>query len=138
MNDLTRGELAKLGGVNPETIRYYERSGLLPEAPRSESGYRLFAPDMVRRIRFIKRAQAVGFSLHEIKRLLDIKVAVDATRSDVREMVSGKISEIDEKIAALVAMKETLLNLESLCDGDDHPASECPILERFDEELVQA
>ena len=50
MNDLTRGELAKLGGVNPETVRYYERSGLLPEAPRSESNYRLFAPDMVRRI----------------------------------------------------------------------------------------
>jgi DNA-binding transcriptional MerR regulator len=138
MIDLTRGELAKLGGVNPETIRYYERSGLLPEAPRSEAGYRLFAPDMVRRIRFIKRAQAVGFSLHEIKRLLDIKVAADATRSDVREMVSGKINEIEEKIAALVAMKETLLNLESLCDGDDHPASECPILERFDDEMVQA
>ncbi|MFN8373075.1 MAG: heavy metal-responsive transcriptional regulator [Anaerolineae bacterium] len=133
MSDLTRGELAKLGGVNPETIRYYERSGLLPEAPRSEAGYRLFDPNTVRRIRFIKRAQAVGFSLNEIKRLLDIKVAADATRGDVREMVSVKIVEIDEKIEALNAMKHTLTQLEDMCCGDDHPASECPILEHFED-----
>lgn len=138
MNDLTRGEIAKLGGVNPETIRYYERNGLLPEAPRSEAGYRLFDSTAVRRIHFIKRAQAVGFSLHEIKRLLDIKVSVDATRADVREMVSTKISEIDEKLAALNAMKHTLLSLETLCSGDDHPVSECPILERFEDDMVQA
>jgi Zn(II)-responsive transcriptional regulator len=133
--EITRGELAKRGGVNPETIRYYERSGLLPEAPRSNAGYRLFSPTSVRRIRFIKRAQAVGFSLEEIKRLLDIKVAADATRADVRSMVSAKIVEIDEKLAALNAMKQTLQNLEAMCCGDDHPASECPILESFEVEV---
>jgi Zn(II)-responsive transcriptional regulator len=138
MNELTRGELAKLGGVNPETIRFYERNGLVPAPPRSDAGYRLFDAGMVTRIHFIKRAQAVGFSLHEIKRLLDIKVAEDSTRADVRGMVSVKIAEIDEKIAALNAMKRTLVNLETLCCGDDQPASECPILESFEDTVVEA
>src|SRR5215216_6123528 len=96
---MTRGELARYGQVNPETIRYYERSGLLPLPARSESNYRLFAPAAVQRIRFIKRAQAVGFSLEEIRTLLDLKFAVDATCGDVRGMVDAKIDDIDRKIA---------------------------------------
>lgn len=79
MDWMTRGELARQGQVNPETIRYYERSGLLPAPVRSESNYRLFAPGEVQRIRFIKRAQAVGFSLDEIRALLDLKYAPEAT-----------------------------------------------------------
>src|SRR4051812_42228910 len=110
---MTRGELARHGQVNPETIRYYERSGLLPLPERSDSNYRMFAPAAVVRIRFIKRAQAVGFSLHEIRTLLDLKFATEATAlqataGDVRAMVGTKIDDIDQKIAALQAMRDDL------------------------------
>jgi Zn(II)-responsive transcriptional regulator len=131
MNWMTRGELARQGQVNPETIRYYERSGLLPTAARSESNYRLFAPAEVQRIRFIKRAQAVGFSLDEIKALLDLKYASEATCGDVREMVDAKIDDIDRKIAALQAMRDELSGLFEECPGGDRPTDECPILEHF-------
>ena len=128
---MTRGELARHGQVNPETIRYYERSGLLPPAPRSEAGYRLFDPAAVQRIRFIKRAQAVGFSLDEIRTLLDLQFAPEATCGDVRAMVETKIGEIERKIGLLQAMRDELRVLFDDCPGGDHPTDECPILERF-------
>jgi Cu(I)-responsive transcriptional regulator len=131
MDYMTRGELARYGQVNPETIRYYERSGLLPLPARSESNYRLFSPAAVQRIRFIKRAQAVGFSLDEIRALLDLKFGADATCGDVREMVEVKIHDIDTKIAALQAMRHELSNLFEECPGGDRPTEECPILESF-------
>lgn len=131
MEMMTRGELARYGQVNPETIRYYERSGLLPLPQRSESNYRLFAPAAAQRIRFIKRAQAVGFSLEEIRTLLDLKFGTDATCGDVRGMVDAKISDIDHKIAALQAMRSELSDLFEECPGGDRPTEECPILESF-------
>jgi Zn(II)-responsive transcriptional regulator len=131
MDYMTRGELARSGQVNPETIRYYERSGLLPLPQRSEAGYRLFAPAAAQRIRFIKRAQAVGFSLDEIRALLDLKFGADATCGDVRGMVDTKISDIDQKIAALQAMRDELTVLFDDCPGGDVPTEECPILESF-------
>jgi Zn(II)-responsive transcriptional regulator len=134
---LTRGELARHGQVNPETIRYYERSGLLPLPARSESNYRLFAPTAIQRIRFIKRAQAVGFSLDEIRSLLDLKFAPEATCGDVRSMVDSKIDDIDQKIAALQAMRDELAVLFDDCPGGDHPTEVCPILESFSQESPQ-
>ncbi len=133
MPDLTRGELAKQSGVNRETIRYYERNGLLPTPDRTEANYCLFAPKNVQRVRFIKRAQAVGFSLGEIKLLLDLKYNEDATCGSVRGVVGSKIAEIDEKINALVAMRDILVSLNEDCPGGDRPVSECPILESFSE-----
>jgi Cu(I)-responsive transcriptional regulator len=133
MDYMTRGELAKHGQVNPETIRYYERSGLLPAPARSESNYRLFAPEDVQRIRFIKRAQAVGFSLDEIRDLIELQVAPDATSGDVRDMVGAKIEDINRKIAALQAMRDELSALYDECPGGEHPTDECPILESFTE-----
>src|SRR5579871_6138826 len=130
---MTRGELARHGQVNPETIRYYERNGLLPLPERSEANYRLFDAAAVERIRFIKRAQAVGFSLEQIKALLDLQSSPEATSGDVREMVSDKFSEIDRKIAALQAMRDELNTLYDDCPGGDHPTDECPILESFAE-----
>ncbi len=132
-NLLTRGELARHGQVNPETIRYYERNGLLPLPERSEANYRLFNPSAIQRIRFIKRAQVVGFSLDEIKTLLDLQFsqAQDATCGDVRGIVENKISEIDRKIAALQAMRDGLSALFDDCPGGDRPTDECPILESF-------
>ncbi|MEP7293268.1 MAG: heavy metal-responsive transcriptional regulator [Chloroflexota bacterium] len=134
MEMMTRGELARYGQVNPETIRYYERSGLLPLPARSESNYRLFAPAAAQRIRFIKRAQAVGFSLDEIRTLLDLKFGADATCGDVRGMVDTKIEDIDHKIAALQAMRDELSVLFEECPGGDRPTEECPILESFTHE----
>src|SRR3989449_10809256 len=125
---ISTSELAKRGGVNLETIRYYERQGLLTKPPRSAGGYRLFSPDSVRRVRFIKRAQELGFSLKEIKELLALRIAPGSTRADVRKRAEAKIADIEEKVQHLLAMKKALVRLSETCCGSG-PASECPILE---------
>jgi DNA-binding transcriptional MerR regulator len=132
MDGMTRGELAKTCEINPETVRYYETNGLLATAKRSESGYRLFDDEAVRRIRFIKRAQAAGFTLDEIKSLLAIQTAPEGTSGDVREMVEAKIAAIEARIRALTAMKHTLRGLMLECPGGDMPTDDCPILGHFD------
>lgn len=138
MNRLTRGELAKRAGVNRETIRYYERHALLLPPARSEAGYCLFPVSAVQRVKFIKRAQMVGFSLEEIRRLLDLKFedALDgtATCGDVREVVDAKLAEIEDKLQALLAMKRALLHLIEDCPGGAVPISECPVLAAFSDE----
>jgi Cu(I)-responsive transcriptional regulator len=128
MSHLTTGGLARRGGVNLETIRYYERRGLLPKPPRTVSGYRAFAPDAVRSLRFVKRAQALGFSLKEIKELLSLRAAPRARSADVRAQVRRKIDDIERKLRSLAAMKKALLKLVDECSGRG-PVSECPILE---------
>jgi MerR family mercuric resistance operon transcriptional regulator len=133
MEQLTISQLAKRGGVNLETIRYYERRGLLPKPPRLQSGYRAFSSDAVRRVRFIKQAQALGFSLREIQELLALRIAPDTTRADVRERAMAKIADIDEKIKKLRTMKKALSRLTATCCGQGS-ASECPILESLDSE----
>jgi MerR family mercuric resistance operon transcriptional regulator len=130
---LTRGALARQGGVNIETIRYYERRGLLPEPPRSQSGYRLFSKDDVRRVRFIRRAQELGFSLKEIEELLALRVEQQSTRADVRQRAEAKIADIDEKIRQLRAMKKSLQRLTASCSGHG-PVCGCPILEGFEDD----
>ena len=133
MERFTIGELAKQGGVNLETIRYYERVGLLQKTPRSASGYRLFSPDGVCRIRFIKRAQELGFSLKEIKELLALRIHPGGTRADVRKRAEAKIADIEEKIKCLRAMKKALLRLTATCCGEGS-VTECPILESLSSE----
>lgn len=128
---LTRGELAKSGGVNIETIRYYERLGLLPKPPRSAAGYRLFSADDARRVRFIKRAQELGFSLKEIEELLALQSTSSTTRADVRKRAEAKIADINEKLRDLQAMKESLEQLTAACSGRGSLCG-CPILENFD------
>jgi MerR family mercuric resistance operon transcriptional regulator len=129
---LTRGELAKQTDVNRETIRFYERNGLLKETTRTETGYYLFTPVDVKRVRFIKRAQAVGFSLTEIKALLELKFdEEDATCGDVRALATTKINEIERKIETLLTMKALLQELIDECPGGVRPVSDCPILESF-------
>ena len=133
MLQLTIGELAKQGGVNLETIRYYEREGLLPKPPRSQSGYRQFPLEGVRRIRFIKLAQELGFSLKEIKGLLALRLDPDSTAADVKKQAKQKIADIEEKIQTLRAMKKALVRLTATCCGEGS-VSECPILESLDSE----
>jgi len=126
------GEVAERGRVNLQTIRYYEREGLLPEAPRLPSGYRAFGDESVRRVRFIKRAQELGFTLAEIRELLSLRVDRKRDRAEVRAVARAKISEMEEKIRSLEAMKRALEHLVKRCSGHG-PATECPILEALDE-----
>lgn len=131
---LTRGELAKTCDVNPETIRFYERGGLLPEPDRTPSGYRQYDEHAVQRVRFIKRAQNVGFSLEEIRALLDLQFhADDATSGDVRAMVDVKLREIDEQVRRLLEMKQVLERFRHDCPGGDESIAACPILASFAE-----
>src|SRR4051812_16390402 len=102
------GDVAERGGVNLQTIRYYERERLLPEPPRLASGYRMFPESAVRRVRFIKRAQELGFSLAEIRELLSLRENADAGAQDMRERARAKIADIEEKMRSLRAMKNAL------------------------------
>lgn len=136
MNRLTRGKLAGQSGVNIATIRYYEKLELLPEPPRSNAGYRMFSPESVNRVRFIKHAQELGFSLKEIKELLDLRVTPDAKTTDVRTRATEKIANIGEKIRRLSAMKKSLELLVNSCCGIGS-VSECPILESLNSEENQ-
>lgn len=132
MEWLTTGELANEGGVNLETIRYYERRGLLSKPPRTPTGYRTFDGEAVRRLRFIKQAQALGFSLKEIKELLALRLDPRTSCGDVRRRAEAKIADIDAKVRALRAMKRALVRLTAACAGRG-PVSACPILESLEE-----
>jgi MerR family mercuric resistance operon transcriptional regulator len=134
MTGLTIGELGARAGVNIETLRYYERRGLLSPPARTNSNYRAYSDDTVRVVRFIKRAQELGFSLNEIKELLSLRAAPAAQCCDVRERAEQKIREIEQKIRSLQAMREALAVLTSECPGET-PITECPILEAIDLEV---
>lgn len=125
------GQVAERGGVNLQTIRYYEREKLLPEPPRLASGYRMFSEDAVRRVLFIKRAQELGFSLAEIRELLSIEFDPKGDCSDVQRLAKAKLTDIDEKIRTLKSMKRVLSELAEACPGRGAP-SECPILDSID------
>ena len=133
MESLTIGRLARAVGVNLETIRYYERRGLLPKPPRSGSGYRLFPAETKRRLRFIRRAQELGFSLGEIRELLSLRLAPAAKSADVRRRAQAKITDIEAKIRSLQSMKKALRELTQTCSGCG-PVRDCPILESVDAE----
>jgi MerR family mercuric resistance operon transcriptional regulator len=131
MTSMKIGEVADRGGVNLQTIRYYEREGLLPQPPRLPSGYRVYSEPTVRRVRFIKRAQELGFTLAEIRELLSLRIDHDRDRSEVRAIAEAKVADIQEKIRTLSSMKDALVRLTEHCRGHG-PASECPILESLD------
>ena len=127
------GRLAQEVGINLETVRFYERQGLLPRPPRSASGYRLFPADAKRRLKFIKRAQELGFSLSEIRELLALRMSRRGTSAEIRKRTEAKIADIDGKIRSLDSMRKSLLKLVRSCGGCT-PVSECPILESLDRE----
>ena len=129
------GEVAERGGVNLQTIRYYERENLLPEPPRLPSGYRVYPDHTVRRVRFIKRAQEIGFTLAEIRELLAIRINTARESVEVRALAQAKINDIEQKIQTLQRMKEVLGRITDRCPGCG-PASECPILESIDSDEV--
>lgn len=127
MGFLTIGQVAKQVGVGVETIRFYERVGLLPVPRRLASGYRQYTVDAVNRIRFVRRAQWLGFKLEEVKELLAIREDPTASRQDVRDKAVAKLADIDARIADLQAMRADLNRLVDECHGNG-PAADCPIL----------
>lgn len=128
MAALRTAEVAEQAGVNVETLRFYERKGILAEPPRRASGYREYPPETVERVRFIKRAQELGFSLKEVQDLLDLRQTARAKAGRVRKVAEAKLEEIDHKIRDLEAMKKSLTDLLCACDGQKTIAS-CPIIE---------
>ena len=128
MKYLKIGETAREAGVSVDTVRYYERRGLLPSPKRRQSGYRQYLDDSVTRIRFIKHAQELGFSLDEIADLLSLKLDPRAACGDVKRKAESKIAEIDGKIEMLRRMKDALGSLTKTC-AEGKRASECPVLE---------
>ncbi|RMH40478.1 MAG: MerR family transcriptional regulator [Deltaproteobacteria bacterium] len=126
---LTTGQVARAAGVHVETLRFYERRGLLPKPPRRRSGYRQYPPDAVRIVRFIKRAQRLGFTLDEIAELLALRDDDRRACSEVRGAAEHKIAEIDDKIRALRAMRRALAELVATCADGDASVRRCPILE---------
>ena len=133
MEGLKVGEVAKRAAVNLQTIHYYEREGLLLRPPRTASNYRMYTMDAVRRVRFIKRAQELGFALSDIKELLSLRAAPGTRCGDVRQQARAKLQDIEEKIGTLQRMRRALTKLIGECSGRG-PITACPILEALDSE----
>jgi MerR family mercuric resistance operon transcriptional regulator len=131
MNSFTIGQLAKQASVKIETIRYYERVKLIPQPSRPVSGYRRYSPDYIARIQFIKRAQALGFSLKEVAELLALRVESNTVCQDVQKRVEIKITDIEAKIQMLQRMKIVLTDLVKACK-ENELTNECPILKALD------
>ena|SRR5829696_8249831 len=124
------GAAAEQAGVNVQTLRYYERRGLLPRSPRRTSGYREFPDEAVRVVRFVKRAQDLGFTLDEIEELLQLRNDRRRDRARVRTVAGKRVREIEGKIAELQAMKRALSHLIHCCEKG--ATLECPIIEALD------
>lgn len=137
MNSMTIGQVAKQAGVGVETIRFYEREGLVDEPHRRPSGYRQYAPEVVRRIRFIRHAKDLGFTLREIKELLELRVEPDCHCGDVLELAQTKIADIEQRIEALQRMKQTLSQLATACRRRRRTEA-CPILDAIDEPVDES
>lgn len=135
-------DVANAAGVNVETMRYYERRGLLPPPGRRASGYRDYAPEAVKRVQFIKRAQALGFTLREIAELLTLRDSTAAPKGadlpDARVLAGRKVAAIDAKLAQLGRMRGALLELMDTCDGECGSTRECPIIEALEDDPAPA
>jgi Cu(I)-responsive transcriptional regulator len=125
------GEAAKASGVSVKMIRHYEAIALLPAATRTESGYRVYRPEDVHALRFIRNARDLGFSLAEIEELLGLWRDKERSSGEVKRLALGHLAAIDQKVRSLQAVGETLRHLAKTCHGDGRP--ECPILEGLSE-----
>lgn len=131
MNEMTIGAVAKAAGVGVETVRFYERKKLIGQPARPLGGVRRYDQQSVLRIRFIKQAQELGFTLAEVMQLLELRL--DPTRScaEVKSEAEAKIGDIDSKIDSLRTMRAALVEITLACVGDG-PTSECPILDAIE------
>lgn len=131
MKGFTIGQVAKKVQVNIETIRYYERQGLIPTPPRRDSGYRQYPEETIARVMFVRKAQGLGFTLKEIAGLLALRVDPGTTCDNVRLLAEEKIANIEGKIRTLQRMREVLTELAASCSGRAS-TSKCPILEALE------
>ena len=123
------GQVASRAGVNVETLRYYERRGLLPQPERRPSGYRAYAEDSVKLVRFIKRAQGLGFTLADIADLL--RLGEGGSCREVRSLATAKIADMDRRIRTLQAMRASLVALVKTCNRGSK--RECPLIDAIEE-----
>lgn len=130
---LSIGQVAHQAGVNIQTLRYYERRGLLASPERTDAGRRQYPAETVRLIRFIKRAQDLGFTLKEVEELIALRQTRGRDRARVRRLATEKLADVDEKIGRLRAIRKAVSTLveSCACQGE---ALECPILEALDDE----
>ena len=135
MSEITIGELADRVEINIETIRYYEREGIIPEPPRNKSGYRIYGREDITRLEFIKTAKMLGFSLQEISELLSLSVDQDSDFKEVRRRVQEKVEVIDKKIENLKRMRQILTELITACDTEK-TTDRCPILKGIEEKKL--
>ncbi len=133
MNNYTIGQAAKVTGVNIQTLRYYERRRLLSPKSRKASGYRVYDEESLKRLRFIKNAQELGFSLKEISSLLDLKVNSKARCGDIQNKAEVRLKDVEVKIKRLEAIKRVLKGLVQTCHREQ-TTDHCPILQSLEEE----
>lgn len=133
MKALTIGRVAELAGVSVETIRYYQRRGLLQEPKKPSAGYRQYRPETVDRLRFIKRAQALGFTLEETGDLLGFEKACAC--AETRAVAAYKLELIDEKVRALTAIRNVLGDLIHRCDAAESEDG-CPIIQALSQDAA--
>ena len=129
---MTIGKLAKEAGVGVETVRFYERKGLIRKPAKRETGFRTYSQEEVTRIRFIRRAQELGFTLREVKELADLQSKRKMTGGQVQKKADQKISEIQQKISDLKKMEKSLRQLSKVCGEGEQAAGECRFLECFE------
>lgn len=126
---MTIGELARRADVHVQTVRYYERRGLLPKPRRATSGYRRYTDVTLDRLRFIRRAQELGFTLTEIKDLLALRLDPQTTAGDVKVRAAAKIADVEQRIDDLQRIRQALMHLAGQCRGGRGPVGDCPLLE---------
>ncbi|MGN6670766.1 MAG: MerR family transcriptional regulator [Candidatus Nucleicultricaceae bacterium] len=136
-SEFTIKKTALESGVGIETIRFYERKGLIAPTYRSSAGYRFFSDQTIKQIRFIKKAQALGFSLNDIKELLSLRKDSLQARQEIYQKTIGKIELIRQKIEELKAIKHSLEELVDCCKGEG-PIEECPIIQAFESHAHQS
>lgn len=133
MKALSIGQVARRAGVSIDTIRFYERQGVLEKPPRRDSGYRQYSEEVVRRVRFIQCVKQLGFTLKEISDLLALRVDAQTECSKVKEATLAKLDQVERKLVELERMRRALLQVASLCTGAG-PASACPLLDALDQQ----
>lgn len=133
---MTIGQLSKSTGIDSQTIRYYERIGVLEIPDRTESNYRDYNPSFVTKLNFINRAKNIGFTLNDIKILLDLANGNLNSCAEVRIFAQSRLGKIREQILHLQAMEQTLMQLVDQCRSNE-PISECPILESLTEAKME-
>ena len=121
------GQAASASGVSAKMIRYYESIALIPPGRRSESGYRIYSENDLHALRFVKRARTLGFSLDQIRDLLSLWQNKQRASADVKKIALGHVDELNQRIAELTEMRDTLQTLAHCCKGNDRP--DCPILQ---------